>query len=285
MLSNDPQALQVDPDRVELPGSHAPLMGQEEYNRRFGGVSRIYGSDGLGRLEASRVAVVGVGGVGSWVVEALARSAVGSLTLIDLDHVGESNLNRQIQALGATLGQSKVQALALRIADINPRCRVTCVEEFVDADNVNTLLPQGAFDYVIDAIDDKRAKVALAVHARTSGVPLVMIGSAGGQRDATRVQLSDLSRTEHDPLLARVRKQLRIDHAFSRNLKTKFGITAVFSDEPVTQAEGSDGAGGLNCAGYGSSVAVTAVFGFVAAGAVLNALARPEAASSLRPAQ
>jgi tRNA A37 threonylcarbamoyladenosine dehydratase len=279
-MPNDAQPVQVDPDRVELPANLGEPVGDDEYRRRFGGVGRIYGAAGLMRLEAARVAVLGVGGVGSWVVEGLARSAVGSLTLIDLDHVAESNLNRQIQALGATLGQSKVEALAIRIADINPRCRVTLVEEFVDADNVNSLLPEGAFDYVVDAMDDKRAKVAVAVHARSINLPLVMVGSAGGQRDATRVQLADLSRTEHDPLLARVRKQLRIDHGFSRNLKTRFGITAVFSGEPVTLAEGSDGAGGLNCAGYGSSVAVTAVFGFVAAGAVLNALARPEAVLS-----
>jgi tRNA A37 threonylcarbamoyladenosine dehydratase len=279
-MPNDAQPVQVDPDRVELPANLGEPVGDDEYRRRFGGVGRIYGAAGLMRLQAARVAVLGVGGVGSWVVEGLARSAVGSLTLIDLDHVAESNLNRQIQALGATLGQSKVEALAIRIADINPRCRVTLVEEFVDADNVNSLLPEGAFDYVVDAMDDKRAKVAVAVHARSINLPLVMVGSAGGQRDATRVQLADLSRTEHDPLLARVRKQLRIDHGFSRNLKTRFGITAVFSDEPVTLAEGSDGAGGLNCAGYGSSVAVTAVFGFVAAGAVLNALARPEAVLS-----
>jgi tRNA A37 threonylcarbamoyladenosine dehydratase len=282
-MSNDPESLQVDPNRVELPATPGGPIGDDEYSRRFGGVSRIYGSDGLSRLEAGRVAVLGVGGVGSWVVEALARSALGSLTLIDLDHVGESNLNRQIQALGGTLGQAKVEALAERIADINPRCRVTCIEEFVDADNVKSLLPAGAFDYVVDAMDDKRAKVAVAVHARAIGLPLIVVGSAGGQRDATRVQLSDLSRTEHDPLLARVRKQLRTDHGFSRNLKTKFGITAVFSDEPVTQTEGSDGAGGLSCAGYGSSVVVTAVFGFVAAGAVLNALARPDALAPVTP--
>lgn len=280
-LSNDHQAPQVDPDRVELPPKLGSTIGDDEYGRRFGGVSRIYGSDGLRRLASARVAILGVGGVGSWVVEALARSALGSLTLIDLDHVGESNINRQIQALGHTLGQAKVQALAERIADINPRCRVSCIEEFVDTDNVKSLLPAGAFDYVVDAMDDKRAKVAVAVHARAINLPLIVVGSAGGQRDATRVQLSDLSRTEHDPLLARVRKQLRAEHGFSRNLKTKFGITAVFSDEPVTQTEGSDGTGGLNCAGYGSSVAVTAVFGFMAAGAVLNALARPDDSAPL----
>ncbi len=277
-MTNDARTLQVDPDLADAsPGPGEPI-GEDEYRRRFAGVGRIYGAEGMRRLESAHVAVLGVGGVGSWVVEGLARSAVGALTLIDLDHVGESNLNRQIQALGATLGQSKVSALAMRIADINPRCRVTLVEDFIDPDNVKTLLTAGAFDYVVDAMDDKRAKVAVAVQARFVNLPLVMVGSAGGQRDPTRVQLADLSRTEHDPLLARVRKQLRTDHGFSRNLKTRFGITAVFSDEPVIQAEGSDGAGGLNCAGYGSSVAVTAVFGFVAAGAVLNALARPETA-------
>jgi tRNA A37 threonylcarbamoyladenosine dehydratase len=276
LLSNDPADAGVDPesgDQPSLAGGDFPES--DGYLRRFGGVARIYGDKGLARLDAARVAVVGVGGVGSWVVEALARSAVGSLTLIDLDNVSESNINRQLQALSSTIGQAKIQALTARIAEINPRCTVNEVEDFLDPDNVAALLPAGAFDFVVDAMDDKKAKVALAVHARATGVPLVVVGSAGGQRDPTRVQVADLARTEHDPLLARVRKQLRTDHGFARNLKTKFGIAAVFSDEPVAQAIGQDGnlqAGGLNCAGYGSSVAVTAVFGFVAASVVLNVL-------------
>jgi tRNA A37 threonylcarbamoyladenosine dehydratase len=243
------------------------------YARRFGGVARIYGAEGLLRLEAARVAVVGVGGVGSWVAEALARSAVGEITLIDLDHVAESNLNRQLQATGATLGMAKVTALAQRIADINPRCHVIEVEEFVETDNVEQLLPPGRFDYVIDAMDDGRAKVALILHAQHHRIPLVVVGSAGGQTDPSRVRVSDLAHTEHDPLLARVRKRLRTEHGFARNLKTRFGITAIYSDEPLTGAAGEGG--GLNCSGYGSSVTVTAVFGFVAASVALNALVRP----------
>ena len=226
-------------------------------------------------LEAARVAVVGVGGVGSWVAEALARSAVGEITLIDLDHVAESNLNRQLQALGATVGMAKVKALGERIADINPRCHVVEIEEFVDPDNVEQLFPAGRYDYVIDAMDDGRAKVALVLQATRHQIPLVVVGSAGGQTDPSRVKVSDLAHTEHDPLLARVRKRLRSEHGFSRNLKLRFGITAVYSDEPLAGLQG-DGSG-LNCSGYGSSVTVTAVFGFVAASVALNALvkARP----------
>ena len=258
LLSNEPDRPKVDPNQVEMPIS--PAEPDDDYVRRFGGVARIYGDAGLARLAAARVAVVGVGGVGSWVAEALARSAVGEITLIDLDHVAESNLNRQLQALGATIGMAKVRALGARIADINPRCVVNEIEEFVDPDNVSQLLPPGRYDYVIDAMDDGRAKVAIVLQASQNQIPLVVIGGAGGQTDPSRVRVSDLAHTEHDPLLARVRKRLRSEYGFSRNLKVRFGITAIYSDEPLAGPAG-DG-NGLNCSGYGSSVTVTAVFRF-----------------------
>jgi tRNA A37 threonylcarbamoyladenosine dehydratase len=231
--------------------------------------------------------VIGVGGVGCWAVEALARSAIGRITLIDLDHLAESNVNRQIHALTDTLGKAKVLALAERIAQINPLCQVDCIEEFISAENVAQLIVPGHFDFVIDAIDDARAKTALIVHCREQRIPLVTIGSAGGQIDPTRIEVCDLSRTEQEPLLARVRKNLRIRHGFPRGRKHKFGIDAVYSTEPLrfpelrlpdqedagSGVDESTGLTGLHCAGYGSAVVVTASFGFIAAAYVLNQLA------------
>jgi tRNA A37 threonylcarbamoyladenosine dehydratase len=258
-------------------------------NRRFAGIARLYGQPALDRFALARVGVIGVGGVGSWTAEALARSGIGNLTLVDLDHVSESNVNRQIHALDATLGQAKVAAMAERIGQINPACVVDAIEDFAEAGNLAALLPPGRFDYVVDAVDSVNAKVALIVWCREHAIPLVTVGSAGGQVDATRVRVSDLAHTEHEPLLARVRRKLRGEHGFSRNAKAKFGIDAVFSDEPLiypAETDGAacavgadDGAGegltGLNCAGFGSTVAVTGVFGFVAAGHVLRKLAGP----------
>ncbi len=261
----------------------ADPAGEPDYARRFGGVARLFGQAAVERFRRAHVCVVGVGGVGSWTVEALARSGVGHLTLIDLDHVSESNMNRQIQALDATLGQAKVSALAERIAQINPACQVRAVDEFVDEKNVGQLLGVPGLDFVVDASDQVVAKVAMAAFCRAQGLPLVTVGGAGGQRDATRVRVVDLAHTEHEALLARVRKRLRNEHGFPRNLKAKFGIGAVFSDEPAQNPwngagapDGDDSAarsGGLNCAGFGSCVAVTAVFGMVAAGHVLERLA------------
>jgi len=255
-----------------------------DFERRFGGIARLYGESALTSFKQAHVCVIGVGGVGSWAVEGLARSAIGKITMIDLDNLSESNINRQLHALTDTLGKSKVDALAERIAQINPYCVVTRVEEFIDPDNVATLIPVGQFDYVIDAIDNTRAKTALVVHCRANHIPLVTIGSAGGQVDPTRIAVCDLSRTEQEPLLARVRKRLRRLHGFPRGTKNKFGIDAVYSTEPVrhpelcvtddeTNSETNEGLNGLNCAGYGSAVVVTASFGFVAAGLVLRKLA------------
>ncbi|MEY3720352.1 MAG: hypothetical protein RL618_871 [Pseudomonadota bacterium] len=256
-----------------------------DFERRFGGIARLYGDHGLAAFRRAHVCVIGVGGVGSWVVEALARSAVGEITMIDLDHLAESNVNRQIHALTDTLGQAKVEALSARIAQINPFCKVHCVEDFIDAENIAAMILPEHFDYVIDAIDNARAKTALIVHCRRYQIPLITIGSAGGQTDPTRIEICDLSRTEQEPLLARVRKRLRRLHGFPRGTKHKFGIDAVYSSEPVKMPEvcatdsdiddGDDNEGitGLSCAGYGSSVVVTASFGFVAAAHALRKLA------------
>lgn len=251
-----------------------------DLERRFGGLRRLYGDARYARLRAARVAVIGVGGVGSWAAEALARCGVAQLVLIDLDHIAESNVNRQVQALGRTLGQAKVQALRERIADIHPGCEVLAVEDFAGPENWPALLPT-TVDVVVDACDQVRAKVALAAWSMNTGVPLVCVGAAGGKRHAHRVDVADLADATHDPLLASLRQRLRKQAGAPR--QGPMGVLCVFSRESVAPpaetcavAEGgaavAAGDGSLNCAGYGSSVTVTATFGMVAAGQALEAL-------------
>ncbi|MGD9835124.1 MAG: ThiF family adenylyltransferase, partial [Piscinibacter sp.] len=178
----------------------APPLAEADLERRFGGLRRLYGDVAYARIRAARIAVVGVGGVGSWAAEVLARSGVAELTLVDLDHVAESNINRQVQALGATVGMAKVRALAERIGDIHPQCRVHEVEEFAQADNWPAVLPQPV-DVVIDACDQLRAKVAMAAWSLAARVPLVVVGAAGGKRRPQAVEVDDLAAATHDPLL------------------------------------------------------------------------------------
>lgn len=250
----------------------AEALDAPDLERRFGGLRRLYGEAGYARLRALRVAVAGVGGVGSWAAEALARSGVAELVLIDLDHVAESNVNRQIQALTWTLGQAKVQALRERIDTIHPGCRVWPVEAFVEPETWPALLPC-AVDAVIDACDQVRAKAALAAWALRERVPLVCVGAAGGKRAPQRVELDDLAAVTHDPLLSSLRQRLRREHAAPR--QGRIGVRCVFSREPVAMPQGADGEcavdGSLACHGYGSSVAVTATFGMTAAAAVIEA--------------
>ena len=274
------------------------LWGEADHARRFGGVARLYGVPALRAFEQARVVVIGIGGVGSWVAEALARSAVGRLTLVDLDNIAESNTNRQIHALDGNYGMAKVTAMARRITLINPQCDVTEVEDFVEADNFDRVLG-GGFDFVVDAIDSVRTKTALLAWCVAHRQPVITVGGAGGQLDPTRIRIDDLAQTIQDPLLAKVRAGLRKQHGFARGPKTKFKIPAVYSDEPLiypelaehdmstAPADGDAGEGaaaeananlpsgpiGLNCAGFGSSVCVTASFGFAAAAYVLRALA------------
>lgn len=245
-----------------------------DLQRRFGGLERLYGTTGAAAIRATHVAVVGLGGVGSWAAEALARSGVGELTLIDLDHVAESNINRQIQALGSTVGQAKVQAMRERIAQINPACVVHGIEEFVEPDNWPQLLPAGV-TAVIDACDEVKAKVAMAAWALATGTLFVTVGAAGGKRLAHRVDLDDLAQATHDPLLAQLRYRLRKFHGAPREGR-KIGVACVFSRETVAPPDAScaiEGDGSLNCHGYGSVVSVTATFGQCAAGWVLDRVA------------
>lgn len=251
-----------------------------DFERRFGGIARLYGRAGLDALTSARVCVVGVGGVGSWAVEALARSAVGQLTLIDLDQVAESNVNRQLPALDSELGRAKVTVLEERIALINPDCRVSCHEDFISLDNLEELV-SAEHDWVIDCIDSFRVKAALIAFCRRRRQAVITAGAAGGQRDATRVRISDLRKTEQDPLLARTRRELRREYGFPANPKRRFGVPCVWSDEPQvappdncdTQPEGS-----LNCAGFGACMPVTASFGLAAAGYVIEQIVRQSAA-------
>lgn len=243
--------------------------------RRFGGLTRLYGVAGAQRIRAAHVAVVGVGGVGSWAVEALARSGVGHLTLIDLDHVAESNINRQIHALETTLGQAKVLAMRDRIAQINPACQVQCIEEFVEPGNWPAILPAGV-DAVIDACDQVRAKTAMAAWALKNRLVFITVGAAGGKRRAHEVDIEDLGRVTHDPLLAQLRYRLRKEHGAAREGR-KIGVACVFSREAVSGPDTScavEGDGTLNCSGYGSLVAVTATFGQCAAGWVLDEIVK-----------
>ncbi len=258
------------------------LFDDVDFERRFGGIARLYGERALERFRAAHVCVVGVGGVGSWIVEALARSAVGRLTLIDLDNVAESNINRQIQALSTTVGMPKIEALKQRIALINPYCQVDLVEDFIDPDNIPQMIGTDGFDYVVDAIDSVKSKAALIAYCSQHAIPLIVIGGAGGQLDPTKIEVRDLARTEQEPLLKKVRKILRARYGFARGEKNKYHIDAVFSMEPLRYPQSGDGDAcevdansitGLNCAGFGSSMVVTATFGMVAAGHMLRKMA------------
>lgn len=256
--------------------------------RRFSGISRLYGAEALQRFGDAHVAVVGIGGVGSWAAEALARSAIGRITLVDLDMVAESNVNRQVHALDGEFGKAKVSAMAQRIRTINPNCAVSEIEDFVTPENVRTLFPSG-LDYVIDAIDQVRAKAAMIAWSKSSGVPMITAGGAGGQIDATRIGIADLALVIQDPLLAKVRSLLRKEYGFTREARKKFGVPAIFSSEPLRYPPPTDSCAphpqsGLNCAGFGSSVCVTAPFGLLAAGEALKHLAHQAAVRIGKPA-
>ena len=234
-------------------------------------MSRLFGAASALRIQQAHIAVIGIGGVGSWAAEALARSGVNRLTLIDMDHISESNINRQLHALSSTLGQSKVSAMKDRIHLINPDCEVYAVDEFLTPENINNLLHDG-LDLVIDATDQVSAKVAMAARAMQTGKPLVMAGAAGGKKLAHLVDMADLSDVSHDPLLAQVRQHLRKMN-FSVKPGTACGVHAVFSKEPVKRpalANSQNADNTLNCHGYGSLVSVTATFGQCAAGWALN---------------
>lgn len=254
-----------------------------EYLNRFGGIGRLYGVDGLQRLQAAHVCIVGIGGVGSWAAEALARSGVGQLTLIDLDDICVSNSNRQIHTLTSTVGQLKAETVAARISAINPACQVHVVVDFVTRNNVAELI-DARFDYVIDCIDSVKNKAALLAHCKRSKIRVVTTGAAGGQLDPTQIQVTDLNKTHNDPLAKKTRSLLRREYGFSRNASRNYSIPCVYSTEQLKypQADGSvcqtkQFAGDstrLDCSsGFGAATMVTGTFGFVAAARVVERIA------------
>lgn len=249
------------------------------FDNRFGGTRRLYGTEGVDRFRESHVCVIGIGGVGSWVAEALARSGIGEITLIDQDDICETNINRQIHALDGSIGQSKIAVMAERIRLINPECLVHEESAFVNRENIPELI-QDCFDYVVDAIDSVKDKAALIGFCKRFKIPIVTVGGAGGQLDPTCVGVVDLSKTYNDPLAAKVRSVLRRHYGFNKNGK-KFGVECVYSTEQLRypQADGSvcaqkiitDGQTKLDCdGGFGAATVVTATFGMVAASRVLN---------------
>lgn len=248
--------------------------------QRFGGTARLYGQPALQLFADAHICVVGIGGVGSWAAEALARTGIGAITLIDMDDVCVTNTNRQIHALKETIGQAKTDVMAERILAINPECKVTCVDDFITPDNTAELMSAG-FTYVIDAIDSVRPKAALLAWCRRNKIPLVTTGGAGGQIDPTQIQVADLAKTIQDPLAAKLRERLKSDFKIVKNSKGKLGIDCVFSTEALMypQADGSvcasrstaEGPKKMDCAsGFGAATMVTATFGFIAVSHVLK---------------
>ena len=262
-----------------------------DYSLRFGGIARLYGLHGAKILQNSHFCVIGIGGVGSWAAEALARNGVGRITLIDLDDICITNINRQIHALDNTIGESKVDVMSQRIKQINPQCQVNVIEDFVTVDNLAVLL-SNQYDYVIDAIDSVDIKTRIIAHCKRNKLPIITIGGAGGQVDPSKIAITDLSKTYQDPLLAKVKNQLRREFNFPRAdlakiSKRKFAIDAVFSTEQLRYptevgevclakpevTDNNNTAMRLDCSGgFGATTHVTATFAFFAVGRAIDKL-------------
>ncbi|CAM4002982.1 ThiF family adenylyltransferase [Psychrobacter arenosus] len=263
-----------------------------QYDRRFQGTKSLYGDSSFTAFEQAHVFVIGVGGVGTWAAEGLARTAIGRITLIDLDILVASNVNRQLPALDSTFGLSKIETMAARMREINPHLNLQLIDDFLTPDNVATLLPSreqaqaaqaaGQQIIILDCVDDMAAKLAIALHCRFNKLKLISAGGAGGKTDPLQITVSDLKDTYQDPLLARLRSKLRHDKGINTQLKEKFGIRCVYSTQPpITNKKGKNGAdevncqvGGLHCGGYGSAVAVTSVVGMVMVSETLQMLSR-----------
>ncbi|MGB7998397.1 MAG: tRNA cyclic N6-threonylcarbamoyladenosine(37) synthase TcdA [Photobacterium halotolerans] len=261
---------------------HPDTPASDNYNQRFGGTRRLYGHQEVEILRAAHVCVIGIGGVGSWAAEALARSGIGQLTLIDMDDVCVTNINRQIHAMSGTVGRSKIEVMAERIALINPDCQVNLIDDFITPENIPEYIGS-QFDYVLDAIDSVKPKAALLAFCKRNKIKVITTGGAGGQIDPTQIQIADLAKTIQDPLAAKIRNMLRRFYNFSKNPARKFGIDCVFSTEQLKypQADGSvceakstaEGPKRMDCAtGFGAATMVTATFGFVAVSRILQKL-------------
>lgn len=247
----------------------------DNYEQRFGGIGRLYTPEGLEKLSRSHICVIGIGGVGSWAVEALARSGIGKITMIDMDDICVTNINRQIHAMSGTVAQLKTEAMKERIERINPECAVEIIDDFITQENIPDYLNRG-YDYVIDAIDSVKTKAALIAYCKHHKIKLITTGGAGGQTDPTQIQIADLSKTIQDPLASKVRSLLRKEYHFSQNPKRKFGIDCVFSTQPLIfpkMGEGCEVSATMNCAnGFGAVTMVTATFGFFAVSRVIAKL-------------
>ncbi|MDQ6573547.1 MAG: tRNA cyclic N6-threonylcarbamoyladenosine(37) synthase TcdA [Haemophilus parahaemolyticus] len=247
----------------------------DNYEQRFGGIGRLYTPEGLAKLRQSHVCVIGIGGVGSWAVEALARTGIGKITMIDMDDICVTNINRQIHAMTGTVAQLKTEAMKERVEKINPECVVEIIDDFIMPENIPEYLNRG-YDYVLDAIDSVRIKAALIAYCKRNKIKLITTGGAGGQTDPSQIQIADLSKTIQDPLASRVRSLLRKEYNFSKNPKRKFGIDCVFSTQPLIfpkMGEGCEVSATMNCAnGFGAVTMVTATFGFFAVSRLVDKL-------------
>lgn len=244
-----------------------------DFDSRFGGIQRLYSTEGLERLRRARVCVVGIGGVGSWAAEALARSAVGHITLVDLDDICVSNINRQSHAVEGVVGRPKVTIMAARIEAINPSCEVRTVPEFFNEASAAEIL-QTRFDWVFDAIDQVANKCLLIARCRQKEIPVISSGGAGGRKNPLEIRLADLSQMAGDALLQQVRKRLRQEHGFAGDPKTLMNVPCVFSRERAVYPAGCEARGGLNCdSGYGAASFVTGAFGFAAASCIVSNIA------------
>jgi tRNA A37 threonylcarbamoyladenosine dehydratase len=283
------QSSATQPDETDLSSGHEPLshdepnIASEQYERRFKGTQTLYGEEAVDSFAAAHVYIIGVGGVGSWAAEALARTAVGTITLIDLDVLVASNVNRQLPALDSTFGQSKIAAMATRIREINPKVTLHLIDDFLSIDNVAALLPsrpdakvaavEGKPIVVLDCVDDMNAKLAIALHCRFNKLKLICAGGAGGKIDPRQITVSDLRDSYQDPLLASLRNKLRFEKGINSALKQRFRIKCVYSTEPP-RMDKSCQAGGLQCGGYGSAVVVTSVIAMVMVSEALQLLTK-----------
>lgn len=251
----------------------------DNYEQRFGGIGRLYGAEALAIFRQSHIAVIGIGGVGSWVVEALARSGIGNITMIDMDDICVTNINRQIHALSGNVGLLKTEVMKERVRLINPECAVEIIDDFIAPENLADYLNRG-YDYVIDAIDSVKTKAALIAYCKRHKIPVITIGGAGGQTDPTQIQIADLSKTIQDQLAAKVRSFLRKEYGFTQNTKRKFGVDCVFSTQPLIfpQGEHCEVSASMNCTnGFGAATMITATFGFFAVSRVIDKLLRKNA--------
>lgn len=289
-----PTQTDLQPDAIDSAIEHGTLSAatdvvsnvisvDQQYERRFQGTQTLYGTAAFDIFAAGHVYIIGVGGVGSWAAEALARTAVGNITLIDLDVLVASNVNRQLPALDSTFGQSKIAAMGARLREINPKVNLHLVDDFLTVDNVAALLPSrseakaAAAEHrpivILDCVDDMSAKLAIALHCRFNKLKLVCAGGAGGKIDPSQITVSDLKDSYQDPLLARLRNKLRHEKGINSSLKDKFGIRCVYSTEPP-RVDKSCQAGGLQCGGYGSAVAVTSVVAMIMVSEALQMLTK-----------